>query len=170
MARKFDPRHLGNLWKDKPTGIKLVRGKRETFIKKSIDDVCLQADLSETTWDYSYNLCSGMIRLLRMGLSQSELCSHRTLVQKLLRLGRDIMEYAQTDTDLFFLGAFVDLKICAKWRNIAFYRFVTDALKGIKKYLSFFSKALKEKIKREYEDFYPQDFSKYFCLDVPDTA
>ena len=162
MARKFTYKHLGNLWKDGDRKAKLARGSREGFIKKAIDDVCLQADLSETTWDYSYNMCSGMIRLLSMGLGQKELCAHKTLVQKLLRLGRDIMDYAQSDTDFFFLGAFVDLKICSKWRNIEFYRFVLQALMGIKKYLAFFSKDLKEKIRKEYENFYPRDYEIYF--------
>lgn len=170
MARKFSPKQLGNLWKDGASGTDLVQGRRETFIKKAIDDMCLQADLSETTWDYSYHICSGMMRLLRMGLSQKELCAHRTLVQKLLSLGRDIMDYAQSDTDFFYLGAFVDLKICAKWRNIEFYRFVVDALIGIKKYLAFFTKKLKEKIRAEYENIYPRDFELYFTPYLKSSA
>ena len=162
MARKFSYKHLGNLWKDKATEPELVQDRRASFMKKAIDDVCLQADLSETTWDYSYQLCWGMIRLLKMGATHSELGRHPLLVQKLLRLGRDVMDCAQTDTDLFFLGAFIDLQICAKWRNVAFYRFVVDALKGIKKYLAFFSQTLKKKITKEYSRLYPKDFEEYF--------
>ncbi|MEX0797966.1 MAG: hypothetical protein WD025_00885 [Bacteriovoracaceae bacterium] len=162
MARKYSYKHLGNLWKDNGSQLKLAQGKRQAFIKKAIDDVCLKADLSETTWDYSYHLCFGMIRLLRMGLSQSEMCYHPVLVQKLLRLGRDVMEYAQSDTDFFYLGAFIDLKISSKWRNIQFYRFIVDALLGIKKYLAFFSKTLKTKIQKEYKKLYPRDFDLYF--------
>lgn len=170
MARKFSYKHLGNLWKEGPHGPKLTRGSRDSFIKKAIDDVCLKADLSETAWDYSYSLCSGMIRLLEMGLNQKEFCSHKTLVQKLLHLGRDIMDYAQSDTDFFYLGAFVDLKICSKWRNIEFYRFLVDALTGIKKYLAYFSKGLKEKIRKEYQKYYSRDYEVYFAPNLLDSA
>ncbi len=111
-----------------------------------------------------------MIRLLRMGLSHRELCSHRALAQKLMRLGRDIMEYAQKDTDFFFLGAFVDLKMCSKWRNVDFYRFIVDALMGIKKYLAFFSKAIKEKIRKEYIKLFPRDYQVYFGVDLALTG
>lgn len=170
MARKFSPKQLGNLWKEGPGAPKLAQGARSSYIKKAIDDVCLQADLSDTAWEYSFNICSGMVRLLEMGLGQKELCAHRALVQKLLRLGRDIMDYAQSDTDFFFLGAFIDLKICQKWRNIQFYRFVMDALRGIKKYLAFFSKNLKEKIRKEYQKYYPRDYELYFTPYLADSA
>jgi len=170
MARKFTYKRLGNLWKDGSFGPKLSHSGRSAFIKKSIDDVCLQADLSETAHDYSYQICSGMVRLLAMGLRQRELVTHKTLVQKLLRLGRDIMDHAQSDTDFFFLGAFVDLKICSKWRNIEFYRFIVDALKGIKKHMTFFSDRIKDKILKEYENLYPQDFLLYFSPKYSNSA
>ena len=87
-----------------------------------------------------------------------------------MRLGRDIMEYAQKDTDFFFLGAFVDLKMCSKWRNVDFYRFIVDALMGIKKYLAFFSKAIKEKIRKEYIKLFPRDYQVYFGVDLALTG
>ncbi len=170
MARKFSYKRLGDLWKEGESRPKLSRGGRSSFIKKSIDDVCLQADLSESAHDYSYQICSGMVRLLAMGLGQSELVAHRTLVQKLLRLGRDIMEHAQGNSDFFYLGAFVDLKLCSRWRNIEFYRFLVDALKGIKKHLAFFSERIKNKILKEYEKLYPQDFLLYFAPKFSDSA
>lgn len=170
MARKFTYRRLGNLWKEGSQTPKVSRSTKAAFIKKSIDDVCLQADLAESAWDYSFQICSGMVRLLAMGLSQSDLVTHRTLVQKLLRLGRDIMDYANSDTDFFFLGAFVDLKICSKWRNIEFYRFIVDALKGIKKHLAFFSDRIKKKILKEYKRLYPQDFLLYFTPKYSNSA
>lgn len=162
MARKYSYQRLGNLWKKNSSAPQVVCGSRESYVKKAIDDVCLKADLGETTWDYSYQLCSGMIRLLELGLGHKELCSHPSLAQKLLRLGRDIMENANSDSDLFYLGALVDLKICSKWRNIEFYRFLVNALDGMKRFVAYLSSKIKERIRKDYEEQYPKDYAFYF--------
>lgn len=141
---------------------KLASGSRGAFIKKSVDDICIAADLSESTWDYSKILCSGMIRLLNMGLEHQELARHNNLVVKLLRLGRDMMECSRSESDLFFLGALVDIKICERWRNVGFYQFVLDALRGIRKHCSFLSEKMKSRIRREYRKAFPEDFASYF--------
>ena len=139
-------------------------------MKKAIDDVCLSADLSETSWDYSYNLCSGMVRLLELGFSTKEISAHKTLVQKLMQLGRDMMESGKREADFFYLGAFVDMKMATRWRNIAFFKFIMDALLGIKKYMAFFSKKLKERIRKEYVQLFPKDFKVYFGPDLALTG
>ena len=111
MARRISPKHFANLWLERSREGRPHCTENKSFAKKAIDDVCLNADLSETSWDYSYNLCQGMVRLLELGFSTKEMSSHRTLVQKLMRLGRDMMDSGIKEADFFYLGAFVDMKM-----------------------------------------------------------
>ena len=170
MARRISPKHFANLWLERSREGRPHCTENKSFAKKAIDDVCLNADLSETSWDYSYNLCQGMVRLLELGFSTKEMSSHRTLVQKLMRLGRDMMDSGIKEADFFYLGAFVDMKMATRWRNIAFFKFIMDALLGIKKYMSFFSKKLKDRIKKEYIQLFPKDFKLDFGPDLALTG
>ena len=115
-------------------------------LKKSFDDICYKAELAETILDYSFVICNGIKRLIKSGHNINEVLKHKNLMQKLFFLGKDMMESSSTQKDMFYLGAFVELKVYSMWHALEFYNFILNALKMIKKNISFISEFIKQKL------------------------
>lgn len=115
-------------------------------LKKSFDDICYKAELAETIQDYAFVICNGIKRLIKSGHNINEVLNHKNLMQKLFFLGKDMMESSSTQKDMFYLGAFVELKVYSMWHALEFYNFVLNALKMIKKNISFISDSIKERL------------------------
>ena len=93
MVRKIPHKLLNSLWtKQDDNDPRFIRGSRENILRKTIDNICMSADMSVTTNEYAMNLCEGMIYLFKSGFKPSDIISHNILLQKLLSLGKDIMD------------------------------------------------------------------------------
>lgn len=143
--KKLSSKQLNGLWKN-TSSLKISHGSKSSYIKKSMDDICFQAELAETSWDYAHVICKGMQRLLKMGVPAQIIINHQNLLQKLLYLGRDIMQTSQKTSDMFCIGVLIELKIYSKWKQIEFYEFLLNALKMIKEQKSFVTARLKDKL------------------------
>ena len=162
-----------NLWKDS-LGPKerssFIVDRRASLLKKSIDRICMNADLAESVDVYTQELVDGVVYLYSIGFKPSEIISHSILLQKLLNLGRDILEKTHQDDDLFYLGAFIDLKMAVKWKDLNFYKFLSNALSKITKGIKLFSEKIKIKISDEYQLYFPQEFDLFFTYPLKSTA
>jgi hypothetical protein len=171
MPRKIPQHLLQSLWsKQDNQKVKFVRGSRENVLKKTIDNICLSADLSETSHDYATSLCDGMVYLYSVGFRPSDIISHNLLLQKLLNLGRDLMEYSTEDSDVFYLGAFIDIKMTHSWKDLKFFKLLLSMLNKLQKMTHIFTSKIKLKIKQEYQLYYPDEFTKFFILPIKSTA
>lgn len=153
QRRKMSFQRLSALWKTSDAHIKVTHGSESAYLKKSMDDICFQAELAETSWEYTYVICTGMKRLFAMGVDHQMIIGHNNLLQKLLYLGRDLMQTTPQEHDLFFLGILIELKIYSKWKSIEFYNFILSALKAIKNNLCFVSEKMKLRLLRKLEKY-----------------
>ena len=162
-----------NLWNEGtrlPKRIDFIEDRRTSLLKKTIDSICLKADLAEDVNSYTVELIDGVIHLYSLGFRPSEVITHKILLQKLLSLGRDILEKTHQCDDLFYLGAFIDLKITQKWKDLSFYQFLSNALSKISNGIKLFSEKIKNKISHEYELFYPKEYDLFFTLPLDSSA
>lgn len=146
MYRKKSFKRLNAMWENSNSHIKITDGTESAYLKKSMDDICFQAELAESSWEYANVICKGMRRLFKMGLAYQKIITHHNLLQKLLYLGRDLMQTNSQGQDLFYLGVLIELKIYSKWKSIEFYTFILSALKAIKNNFKFIGKRVKDKL------------------------
>jgi hypothetical protein len=149
MNRRYSYKQFSSLWsKDQVQreAVPLTYSSEKAFIKKAMDEVCLSAELAEKTSDYTYILCKGMKRLFSIGATPKDVETHRNLLNKILYLGKDILESSQKFSELFYLGVLIEMKMVSKWREVGFYTFLISALKSIKKESRFISKEMKIKL------------------------
>ena len=171
MPRKIPQHLLKSLWsQNDQKSIKFVRGSRENVLKKTIDNICLSADLSERSDDYAASLCEGMVYLYSVGFKPNDIISHSLLLQKLLNLGRDLMEYSSQDDDIFYLGAFIDIKMTFSWKDLKFFKLILNMINKLKNMTHLFSQNLRHKISKEFELYYPDEYAKFFLVPLKSTA
>lgn len=162
-----------NLWKDsspRQTHTNFLTNRRSSLLKKTIDSICMSADLTMNVQDYTHEVVDGIIYLYSVGYKPSEIISHNLMLQKLLSLGRDILEKTHQGDDMFYLGAFLDLKMTSKWKDLNFFQFIANALKKISMGIDLFSEKIKEMIFNEYKLYFPKDFDLFFHLPLKSTA
>jgi hypothetical protein len=138
------------------------RQHREVFLKKAMDGVCMQADLMETTLDYAFELCQGMDSLFKLGASYHALKGHHILMQKLITLGRDLMDTSETESDSFYLGVFLELKLMQQWKQKGFFKLVTSLIDRIRLKGAVFSNKIKKKLQRLLNVQQPAMYRFYF--------
>lgn len=153
MYRKMSFQRLSALWEKSNSHIKITHGSENAYIKKSMDDICFQAELAESSLEYAYVICKGMRRLFSTGVHYQIIIGHNNLLQKLLYLGCDLMQTNAKGHDLFYLGVLIELKIYSKWKSIEFYNFLLSALHAIKSNLSFISRRVKEKLLEKLKNY-----------------
>ena len=165
MKRKYSYRKLNSLWEKKlPTKLALTFGSAESYYKKSMDDICFKAELSESPVEYAEAISEGMLHLFKLGVPVDQIRKHHNLMHKLIYFGRDLMECNRGFKELFYLGIFIELKIIDSWKNIKFFQFIKDALKLIKKELSFISNKLKERLEKELQQTNGKLYGQYFSM------
>ena len=71
---------------------------------------------------------------------------------------------------MFFLGAFLDLKMTSKWKDLSFFKFISSALKKIHMGIALFSEKIKNLIQDEYELYFPKEYKLFFQLPLKSTA
>ena len=168
MKRRYSYKQLSSLWSNAPkreaSELTLSCSSEKAYFKKAMDDICLSAELAESTYDYTMILCEGMKRLFSQGASVEQIQGHHNLLAKIFYLGKDILEASRRFSELFYLGMFIDLKMTKKWREVAFFKFLVNALKNIAKHNIFISKELKmqltQLLEKENFDLYKQYFFK----------
>ena len=153
-------KRLSSMW-EKPQQLRLANNAVQAYYKKSMDDICFQAELAESHWDYAYSICSGMKRLFNIGVDINSIINHNNLMQKLIYLGRDIMQTSNKHLDIFYLGVFVEIKIYSMWQTAEFYSFLVSALKMIKKQARFISTQMKNKLIIKLRNFNPEVYRQY---------
>lgn len=151
----------------------------EHLQQKSIEDICIKAELAETNWDYAYSICEGMKNLFEMGVPAGRIIAHDNLMHKLLYLGIDIMQASARDSidpknnDMFYLGVFIEIKIYSMWKVIKFYKFIINALKAIKRKMKFISQSLKKKLLLKLKQLNLEIYQQYLTeslIDYKDSA
>lgn len=146
MKRKYSSKNLSGLWENSTPKMISLKENNPNFNQVQMDDLCSKAELATSLGDYAYIICNGVSELLNCGVEPSVIKSHQNLFQKILFLGKDLMECSNFKSEMFFLGAFVELKILEKWKDLKFYSFMLSALKSIRKNVSFLSKRIKQKV------------------------
>ena len=146
MYRKISFHRLSAMWESSDSHIKITHGSESAYLKKSMDDICFQAELAESSWEYAYVICKGMRRLFQMGIQHQLIIGHNNLLQKILYLGSELMQTNPKGHDLFYLGVLIELKIYSKWKSLEFYNFMLNTLKAIKGNVNFISRRVKDKL------------------------
>lgn len=165
MNRRYSYKQFSSLWSKgqaQRESVPLTYSSEKAFIKKAMDEVCLDAELAEKTSDYTYILCKGMKRLFSMGASPKDVEAHRNLLNKILYLGKDVLESSQKFSELFYLGILIEMKMVTRWRDIAFYTFLVSALKSIMKENRFISKEMKIKLTKLFAKDNTELYRYYF--------
>lgn len=117
-------KQLQKLWSNRDAGPRLATERYESYYKKAIDSVCMEADMCESVDDYVVSLCNGMQQLIDQGIPKSSIINHPIALNKILRLGEDIMEVSHQKSDIFYIGIFIDLRIAMNWFQKKFYQLV----------------------------------------------
>ncbi len=166
MNRRYSYKQFSSLWSKSQThqreAVPLAYSSQKAYYKKAMDTVCLEAELAEQTSEYTYTLCKGMKRLFSIGATAKEVETHRNLLNKILYLGKDILESSQKFSELFYLGVLIEMKMVSKWRDVSFYTFLISALKSIKKESRFISKEMKIKLTKLFAKDNTELYHYYF--------
>lgn len=129
------------------SGAKILYPSHEqVYFKKAMDGLCLRADLQETTLDYVRELCLGMHDLSLIGLKSSHFQHHPILLQKILAMGRDLMDQFRVGGDAFYLGIFLELKLVSKWHEKGFFYMIVKMIDRMRQSVGIFSNAMKERL------------------------
>ena len=171
MKRRYSYKQLSSLWsqgKNSLSTLNLAQSSEKAFLKKAMDEICLEADLAENTTDYTLILCRGMKRLFKLGVPIGLIQGHHLLLGKIFYLGKDLLEGSVRFSQLFYLGMLMDLKMTLKWRDISFFSFIINSIKSILKGVKFISPELKISLiiefAKESNDLYRQYFSRQHLL------
>lgn len=150
MARNLSSKKYLNLWSSKNSSnrLSLASGNYESYCKKAIDGLCLDADMAETLDEYIVTFCEGMEKLIKMGIPKRSIMKHSLALSKILRLGDDVIEYSQRKSDLFYVGLFIDQKITSHWYELSFYKIIKGMLDLLYKEGRNLPSKLKVKIER----------------------
>lgn len=178
MPKHLSKSQLLNLWKNSKSDstasrLKLSSGDEDLFYKRALDNFCLKADLCEDLESYIHTVCDGMQELFDLGVTKRVFMNHSLALSKILRLGEDILEGARRESELFFIGLFVELKLTANWFKATFYKLVKQLLNKIVEENKHIPEALKLKIiqtlKKENYGLYALYFRKspYIPLKKP---
>ena len=100
-------------------------------LSQSIDDICQQADLSESIMDYSQTLLSGMENILGSNL-QTSMKSNKVFMQKIYKLGEDLCDKFSVASNTFCIGLLYSLNIRDNLYNISFFRLIKQLLLNLK--------------------------------------
>lgn len=150
MKRRYSFKQLNSLWSHKPSSItikvNLAQSSETAFLKKMMDEICLDADLAESTSEYALILCRGVVRLYKIGVPVDAIKQHQQIWGKILFLGKDILQNSKPFSDLFYLGLLIEIKVTSKWREPSFFKFLVNALKTVACDLKFMSSKVKEKL------------------------
>lgn len=134
-------------------------------LNSRINELCKKLDRQEQAMDFSQLLCVEMQALLKLHRDLN-LARFPHLMQRLHAWGGKLMSSCAAEnsraSDVFFLGAFIDLKLCENWKKLSFYRLVQGLIKSIQQSVLAFSDELKRKIELIYKSTYPVDYQKYF--------
>jgi hypothetical protein len=147
MAKKLSYSRLNSMWAKNSNP---VNSEDDLFFKKSMDDICHQAEMAESTVEYVEVICSGMKQILLKGISTKQIINHENFFKKLTYLGRDLMENSNVKGDLFYIGILLELKILQEINSITFFQFVSNAIKSIKLNINLISKSIKDKLIDEF--------------------
>lgn len=142
--------HFSNLWKDSSNStIKHSMGSQMSCSKKYIDDMCIQADLSDDLSSYLHCICSGMIRMIGLGVTKEQIKKHDLAFSKILHLGDDVINCSEHESDLYYIGLFIEIKTASSWFKLDFYKLIQNFLKKLVKKISMLSNEIKGKILSE---------------------
>jgi len=157
---KLATKNYKNLWEPAREEISpsLVINYPDNFFKKSLDHLCLKVDMCESLSEYVAVFCDGMIELIDLGIKKSDIIKHDLVLTKILRLGEDIVEYGEKNSDLFYLGVFIEVKISSNWFSRIFYQLIKQLLMSIVAKGEALSQNIKLKIEKLVKD---QNFSLY---------
>lgn len=136
-------RQYQNLWKRPKI---LYREHEQVYYKKAMDALCLRADLQENVLDYVRELCLGMHDLSTIGLRSKHFQHHPILLQKILSMGRDLMDQFRVGADAFYLGVFLELRLVSKWHEKGFFFMLVKMIDQIRQNAKVFSETIKNKL------------------------
>lgn len=157
-----------NLWKEsssEPSSrINLVINNFDSYCKKAIDGLCLKADLCESVSEYILSICSDMETLIEQGVTREQFLKHDLVVEKIRRMGQDLMEHSNFESDLFYVGVFIDYKVPQQWFKISFFSLVKGLISMCLKEAMTLPKSIKTKIRKSIRE---DNFNLYCLYFVP---
>jgi hypothetical protein len=152
------------LWQNsnQDSPIKLARNNYASYSKKSIDDLCLKADLCETLDDYIFSICSDMENLINQGLDKEFFIEHPLVLEKLKRIGQDLMDNSNYESDMFYVGAFIDFKMPMYWFQSSFFGMIKNLISLCRSKVQALPESIKRKIRNTIRKQNFNLFSLYF--------
>lgn len=128
ISTKNRRRNFHLLWNEsKNSSIKTY----EQYCSKLLSDFCRSVDQCENIQSYVKTLCSEVVKLIDLSIPEENIRKNKIVFQKIQSLGEDIMEVSQVESDQYFLGAFIDIKIVAKWYDSKFYDVISSLFSKI---------------------------------------
>jgi hypothetical protein len=122
-------------------------------IQKLITSIDESTDLSTSTQEYAGQIAQGMVKMLSKGLRRSDLVENDKFFEKLMDLGKSIMNGSKSCEDMFTLGMVIETKISKSFLIVKFYKLILRTLGFIKDEVKVFTgefiAKLKDKIKNE---------------------
>ena len=143
----------GDLWLNTGTSMTPVIEAAKSSDEILIEGLMLRADLCVDLESYVETLCEGMEQILESKTLLKIAKANPLFESKIKRIGSDIVEKSQGESDLFYLGVFATLKLKENWLDKQFYKILSKLLgqimtKGFK-----FSDLLRRKIKAKLVKF-----------------
>ncbi|MBD64533.1 MAG: hypothetical protein CME62_04970 [Halobacteriovoraceae bacterium] len=161
MSRRHTHRYK-NLWLDKSNSDTESR-PGEQFL----DSLCAKIDETRGYEEYIHTLCEGMILLLQSKIGVETIKKHPDLMAKIKQLPQKIIHNSYDDSDLMFLGIFVELELPKSIFKLQFYQTIKKLLTKILDCGYHISKTMRQKLKILLRTQNPKRFRQLFQTPHP---
>jgi hypothetical protein len=128
--------------------------------------MCFKADLCESIDDYIYSICDDMEKIIKDGVPKEYLIQHPLVLEKLKRIGQDLMDYSSYETDLFYVGAFIDFKMPLYWFQESFFGMIKGLVSLCRNRVKKLPEYIKAKIRNSIRE---ENFNLYSLYFISNT-
>lgn len=118
-----------------------------------IEQLILKADLCENLESYVRTLSLGMHSILQSKSLTAAAQKNPKFKSKMKRIGLDIIEKCEEESDLYFVGVFASLKLSENWLDRKFYSLLANLIDQVIRRGLKISDILKHKIKLKLSKF-----------------
>ncbi len=112
--------------------------------------------------DFSNRLFDAIELMDKKKVPKKDVAKNKHFVFHLLNWGAKLMQSFPKDSDLFYLGAFLEVKLPEMWTKFSFFKMMKKLFKKVCSGVIKFSKKVKEKIAFQYYLKYPDSYQDLF--------
>lgn len=149
-------RNYSNMW------IQSTRANRELDQTQLLEKLDIESDLTTTTSEYVSTIIDGMISLLEKDLKRSDLVQNEKFFEKLMDLGKSVMNGSKESKDLFTLGMLIESKIRKNFMSLRFYKLIAQSIAYINKNIEIFTESFQRRLREDLRRHRYQTNSEHF--------